>query len=276
MTDSPKVHIPRILLLGCGRMGGSLLSCWLSKELVPVSNVLVVEPDSSTLRHIEKSRRPLQVESVAGIGELKWPVCVVLAVKPQQFDHVVAFLARLPFGSVLLSVAAGIRTSRLRQATSPFVGIVRAMPNLPVAIGAGVTALFADEGTTKLQKLACEDIMQTTGQTLWVRRENDLDAVTALSGSGPAYVFLLIEILSKIGTEMGLEADVAARLASATVHGAGRLADESDKSAGELRADVTSPGGTTQAALEILMRDGGIEASFRSALHAARDRALRL
>jgi pyrroline-5-carboxylate reductase len=257
-------------------MGSSLLSRWLSKDLISVSDMLVVEPDSSALKNIEKSRRPRQVKSIADIEALKEPVCVVLAIKPQQFEHVVAFLAVLPYGSIVLAVAAGIRISRFRQVISPFVGVVRAMPNLPAAIGAGVTALFADERTTKLQKSVCDEIMQTTGKTLWVRDENDLDAVTALSGSGPAYVFLLIEILAKIGGELGLEADVAAQLASATVYGAGRLADESDKSAGELRADVTRPGGTTEAALEILMGAGGIEVPFRSALHAAKDRARQL
>ncbi len=118
MTDDRKVRIPRILLLGCGRMGGSLLSRWLSKDLISVSDMLVVEPDSSALKNIEKSRRPRQVKSIADIEALKEPVCVVLAVKPQQFEEVIAFLAGLPYGSVLLSVAAGIRISRFRQAVS--------------------------------------------------------------------------------------------------------------------------------------------------------------
>jgi len=194
MNDNRKIRIPRILLLGCGRMGSSLLSRWLSKDLISVSDMLVVEPALSALKNIEKSRRPRQVKSIADIEALKEPVCVVLAVKPQQFEHVVAFLAALPYGSIVLSAAAGLRISRFRQVISPFVGVVRAMPNLPAAIGAGVTALFADERTTKLQKSVCDEITQTTGTTLWVRDEIDLDAVTALSGSGPAYVFLLIEI----------------------------------------------------------------------------------
>jgi pyrroline-5-carboxylate reductase len=205
MNDNRKIRIPRILLLGCGRMGSSLLSRWLSKDLISVSDMLVVEPASSALKNIEKSRRPRQVKSIADIEALKEPVCVVLAVKPQQFEHVVAFLAALPYGSIVLSAAAGLRISRFRQVISPFVGVVRAMPNLPAAIGAGATALFADERTTKLQKSVCDEITQTTGTTLWVRDEIDLDAVTALSGSGPAYVFLLIEILAKIGGELGPE-----------------------------------------------------------------------
>ncbi len=268
-------QVPRIVLIGCGRMGRAMLQAWLARDIA-LTDILVVERDASVLDDIPEHQRPALVTKFPEAGVLRQPVCAVLAVKPQAVDRVLPDLSALPLDSVVLSIAAGVTIGRLKQKLSPFVGIVRAMPNLPASIGAGVTVMVADRAVAEAQKAACEDLLRGTGRTLWAEAEDCLDAVTALSGSGPAYVFVMIEALQRIGRELGLEGEMADRLATATVHGAACLAEASSHSAAALREQVTSPGGTTQAALQVLMRDDDMLALLRRALTAARDRSVEL
>lgn len=268
-------QITRILLIGCGRMGKAMLKGWLAQGVSP-SNILVVERDTHALDDVSVDQRPALIENIGDVELIDEPVCAVLAVKPQVIDSVLANLSALPLDSVLLSVAAGVTIARLKEKISPFVSVVRAMPNLPAAIGTGVTVMVADGTITAIQKAACDELLHATGKTIWAEDEDCLDAVTALSGSGPAYVFLLIEILARIGVELGLEDVMAAQLAEATVYGAACLAEQSSETATALREQVTSPNGTTQAALHVLMGAGGIEPVFRAALQAAKNRSIEL
>lgn len=268
-------QITRILLIGCGRMGKAMLKGWLAQGVSP-SNILVVERDMHALDDIGSDQRPALIENIGDVELIDEPVCTVLAVKPQTIDSVLADLSALPRGSVLLSVAAGVTIARLKEKISPVVGVVRAMPNLPAAIGAGVTVMVADRTITAIQKAACDELLRATGKTIWAEDEDCLDAVTALSGSGPAYVFLLIEVLARIGVELGLEDVMATQLAESTVYGAACLAQQSSETAAALREQVTSPNGTTQAALQVLMGADGIESAFRAALQAAKTRSIEL
>jgi pyrroline-5-carboxylate reductase len=256
-------------------MGQAMLKGWLAQGISP-ANILVVEQDPRALDDIPLQQRPALVLRLADVELIHEPVCAVLAVKPQVADSVLADLSGLPLDSVLLSIAAGVTIDRLKQKLSPFIGVVRAMPNLPASIGAGVTVMVADAAVTETQKVACDELLRATGRSIWAENESCLDAVTALSGSGPAYVFLMIEVMTQVGIELGLDAAMAKTLAAGTVHGAASLAEGSTDSATSLREQVTSPGGTTQAALKVLMRDTGMLALFRDALTAARDRSVEL
>lgn len=268
-------QISRVVLIGCGRMGRAMLKGWLAQGISP-ANIMVVEQDPCALDDIPVQQRPALVLRLADVELISEPVCAVLAVKPQVADSVLADLSGLPLDSVLLSIAAGVTIERLKQKLSPFIGVVRAMPNLPASIGAGVTVMVADPAVTEIQKAACDELLRATGRSIWAANESCLDAVTALSGSGPAYVFLMIEVMTQVGIELGLESTMAKTLATSTVHGAAALADGASDTAASLREQVTSPGGTTQAALKVLMRDTGMLALFREALTAARDRSIEL
>lgn len=268
-------HITHVVLIGCGRMGRAMLKGWLSQGVAP-ANILVVEQDQHTLDDIPALQRPVLIRRLHSMQRFKTPVCATLAVKPQVIDSVLADLCDLPHGSVVLSIAAGVTIDRIKQKVSPDVSVVRAMPNLPASIGAGVTVLVADEKVTDSQKEACDELLRATGRTIWVREEGCLDAVTALSGSGPAYVFHLMETMEQAGRELGLDGDLARQLAVGTVCGSALLAEGSGDSATSLREQVTSPNGTTQAALDVLMRTDGLQALMKEALTAARDRSIEL
>jgi len=199
---------------------------------------------------------------------------VVLAVKPQVLDAVAAGIPSL-FGrdTFLLSILAGKTVANL-AARLPVSAILRAMPNTPAAIGRGVTGVFANDATTADQRAKAQFLLSGVGGVEWVERESLIDAVTAISGSGPAYVFHLVEALAEAGAQLGLPADLALRLARATVEGSGELLfRQPDISAEILRKNVTSPGGTTQAALDVLMASEGLTALMARATAAARKRA---
>lgn len=196
---------------------------------------------------------------------------MVWAVKPQVFKEAAASVAPFAGHALHLSVAAGIRTSSLAQ----WLGSerwVRAMPNTPALVGKGMTGLFAREGVTAAERQTIEQLLSSTGQCLWVPRESDLDAVTALSGSGPAYVFYFLEAMRQAGTDMGLDADTATRLAIGTFVGASHLAQEATDPPEVLRERVTSKGGTTYAALTH-MAEHGVGPAFVEAMRAAQHRA---
>jgi pyrroline-5-carboxylate reductase len=199
---------------------------------------------------------------------------VVWAVKPQLFADAAAPCAPYIGQALQVSVMAGVRSGAIERASGA-AGVVRAMPNTPALIGRGIAGLFAGVGVSAAQRAEVEALFAPTGRTLWVAREQDMDAVTALSGSGPAYVFYLLEAMMQAGVELGLPVAQARELAIATVDGAAALADASAEAPQTLRAQVTSKGGTTHAAVSVL-EQADVKAAFVRALHAAAARAREL
>jgi len=202
---------------------------------------------------------------------------IVLAVKPYQAASVLGALApqlqqRRP---VILSVAAGVRIDAIQRWCGAGVPVIRAMPNRPALVGAGATGLFAPSGADASHRALAAQVMQSVGEVVWVETEDALDAVTALSGSGPAYFFLLAETMARAGVELGLPAETARRLSIATLHGAGLLAQVGDGDLARMRAEVTSKGGTTEAAVRVL-QDAGFNELVARALQAAANRSREL
>lgn len=261
-----------LVLLGCGRMGSALLEGWLAGGL-PASAVSVVDPNPGE-RLSALARDGLVLNGAMPPD----PAVAVLAVKPQSMGAALPALASLGNGSTLfVSIAAGTPIARLEAALGARTPIVRAMPNTPAAIGRGITALVGNAHADEAALSLAETLMAAVGRTVRLADEAQMDAVTAVSGSGPAYVFLLIEALAAAGEAEGLPAALALDLARATVAGAGALAEASDSPPSTLRTDVTSPGGTTAAALEVLMHEtAGLPPLMRRGVSAAaaRGRAL--
>jgi len=257
-----------IAFIGGGNMASAIIGGLLKQGMTP-DQILVVEP-------FDEARTKLKDNF--GIAALSAPDAtleraglVVWAVKPQTFKDAAAQTKTFTAHALHLSVAAGIRSDSI----AAWLGserVIRCMPNTPALIGKGMTALFPRASVTAADRQWAGDVIATTGQFLWLEREEQLDAVTALSGSGPAYVFYFLEAMRAAGTEMGLPADQAYQLAVATFIGAGELARASSEPPEVLRQRVTSKGGTTYAAITS-MDESGIQASFAKALHAARDRA---
>lgn len=258
-----------LVLLGCGKMGSALLAGWLAGGLAPGA-VWVIEPQPSDWL------RGLGVHLNAGLPDR--PAVAILAVKPQMMGAALPELAALGGGGTLfVSIAAGVTLARLEQALGAEAPVVRSMPNTPAAIGRGVSAMIgnarAGEGDLRL----AEALLSAVGQTVRLEDEAQMDAVTAVSGSGPAYVFHLIETLAGAARAQGLPEDMALRLARATVAGAGALAEAAGEDPAQLRVNVTSPGGTTAAALAVLMDEKtGFPALLNRAVAAAADRSREL
>lgn len=258
----------KILLVGCGKMGGSLLAGWLARG-VAKQDVVVVDPSV-----VGK----LDVTAVADLAQIPAPFTpdvVVLAVKPQMMDKVLPGYERFS-GAVFLSIAAGKTIAYFTRALGEGVAIVRAMPNTPAAVGRGMTVAVPNKVVTAEQRRQCEALLAAVGDVALVEDEALIDAVTAVSGSGPAYVFLLAETLAQAGVAAGLPEDLAARLARATVSGSGELLNQSSESPATLRQNVTSPNGTTFAALQVLMGEGGFAPLLTRAVQAAADRSREL
>jgi pyrroline-5-carboxylate reductase len=234
-----------LVLLGCGKMGSALLAGWIAAGVAPEA-FTVVEPNPSDWLSASGVR--------LNAGLPARPAACVLAVKPQMMGPALPAVAALGGGDTLVvSIAAGTRIAALAAVFGPATPIVRAMPNTPAMVGRGITALVAGPGVAPSGLALAEALMAAVGETVVLDDEAQIDAVTAVSGSGPAYVFHLIEALSAAGVAEGLPAEVAMRLARATVSGSGELARRSADSAAQLRVNVTSPGGTTAAALAVLM-----------------------
>lgn len=258
-----------LVLLGCGKMGSAMLAGWLARGLPPAS-VHVIDPAPSDW---------LRETGVHLNGPLPAnPAIALIAVKPQMMgDALPAMQALGGGGTLFVSVAAGTPIARFEQALGAATPIVRAMPNTPAAVGRGITALIGNARVTEAQMALAETLLQAVGQTVRLDDEGQMDAVTAVSGSGPAYVFHLIEALAAAGEAEGLAPDLAMRLARATVGGAGLLAEEAPEDPATLRRNVTSPNGTTQAALEVLMDpEAGFPPLLRRAVKAAADRSREL
>ena len=258
-----------LLLLGCGKMGSAMLEGWLDGALEP-RDVWVIDPKPSVwLAGLDGLN--------LNVGLPDEPAMVLVAVKPQMMEEALPDLSALGGGgTVFLSVAAGVPIATYERILGPGTPVIRAMPNTPAAIGRGITAVVANAAGAPCLDLA-EELLGAVGQTVRLEGEGQIDAVTGVSGSGPAYVFHLIECLARAGEAEGLPFDLAMRLAKATVGGAGALAEQSPKDPAELRRDVTSPQGVTEAGLRVLMDvDTGLPPLMRRtvAVAAARSREL--
>ncbi len=258
-----------LVLLGCGKMGSAMLAGWLDDGL-PVASVWVIDPGPSDWV------MSLGVHVNAPLPER--PAIVLVAVKPQMMGAALPSLVALGGGGTLfVSVAAGTPIATFEAVLGDGTPIVRAMPNTPAAIGRGITALIGNGTASKDDMDLAEALLSAVGQVVRLKDEVQIDAVTGVSGSGPAYVFHLIEALAAAGEAQGLAPDLALQLARATVAGAGALAEVSEKDPAQLRIDVTSPNGTTQAALEVLMDEGdGFPPLLKRAVAAATNRSKEL
>jgi pyrroline-5-carboxylate reductase len=204
------------------------------------------------------------------------PEVIILAVKPQMMPETAPAYAQLARSALVISIAAGTLIESLSLWLGAPKAIVRAMPNLPASIGKGIAGAYATPSTTAAQRKLAERILKASGDVIWLEGEELLNAVTAVSGSGPAYVFLLAETMAAAGERIGLAPDVAATLARKTIEGAGALLAANDTPAADLRRGVTSPGGTTEAALKVLMGDGRLEQLLAEAIAAANARGFEL
>ena len=270
-----------ILLVGGGNMGRALLRGWLADGRAPEA-IHVVDPDESARAAVESlgiAATPERPRSIgAGRSSSFDADVIVLAVKPYLAEDALQNYRDLADGrAVLLTIAAGKTMAFYRDLLGSGAAIVRGMPNTPAAIGRGITALAPNEVVNSAQRQLCESLMAAVGEVVWLEDDGLMDSVTAVSGSGPAYVFLLIECLAAAAVEVGFEKDLAERLALATVAGAGAYALASGTDPAELRRQVTSPGGTTQAALEVLIGDShALESLLGEAVQAAARRSREL
>ena len=265
-----------LILVGGGKMGGALLAGWIARGL-PASQVRAVEPAEAARKALEATLGVTVLAEPAGIDAGFKPDVVVLAVKPQMMAAAAPAYARFAGpGTFILSIAAGKTIATLRRLLGERAAIVRAMPNTPAAIGRGMTVCCAGPGVTPAQRKLANLLMKAVGEVAWVEEEGLLDPVTAVSGGGPAYVFLLVETLAAAGTAAGLPADLALTLARATVSGSGELLRQSSEPPAALRRAVTSPAGTTLEALKILMAPDGLEGLMIRAIAAATRRSREL
>lgn len=268
MKDS-RIAAQGLVLLGCGKMGSAMLAGWLARGL-PAASVWVVDPFPSDWL------RGTGVHLNATLPAT--PAIVLVAVKPQMMADALPTLQAMGGGeTVFVSVAAGTTIRYFEETLGAGTPVVRAMPNTPAAISQGITAIVANDAAGAAALDEAEALLSAVGQVVRLSEEAQIDAVTGVSGSGPAYVFHMIETMAAAGEAEGLPAELAMQLAKATVAGAGALAQQSDESPSQLRVNVTSPNGTTQAALEVLMNEAdGFPALLRRAVNAAADRSREL
>jgi pyrroline-5-carboxylate reductase len=261
-----------LVLVGAGKMGAALLDGWASRSL-PLGNVVVLEPQPS----LQVSRYVPQGLRLNPDRNGLHASAIVVAVKPQSAAEVLPSLMPMVAAStVVISIMAGRTLAMLGGAMPPHTAIVRTMPNTPAAIGRGITVAVPNAHVTTPQRQLAERLIAATGVVEWIEDETLMDAVTAVSGSGPAYVFLLAECLARAGAAAGLPPALAEKLARVTVAGAGELLHLSPEDAATLRKNVTSPGGTTAAALDVLMSKNGLEPLMNAAVTAAARRSREL
>ena len=262
-----------LILAGCGKMGGAMLAGWLETEFVD-SAIHVIEPNLASADQFADMPGVTVVESADDIPGDVDPTVVILAVKPQIMDAALLPLKRfVGTNTVFLSIAAGKTISYFEDKLGVEAPIVRAMPNTPASVGRGVTVFVSNNNVSTETAALCGNLLSAVGESISIKDESLLDSVKALSGSGPAYEFILFEAMAAAGEKAGLPTDLAYRLAKATVSGAGELAYLSEDSASQLRKNVTSPGGTTAAALDIFMAKDGIQPVLDKAIEAASKRA---
>ena len=267
--DIKEINTGGLVLLGCGKMGSALLAGWL-RAGVDASSVWVIDPFPSDWLtasgvHINEGMPPK-------------PTVLVVAVKPQMMTEALPNVAALGGGNTLiLSVAAGTPIAFFEDILGDGTPIVRTMPNTPAAIGQGISALVGNDHVSAAQLKGAETLMRAVGQTVQLENEEQMDAVTAVSGSGPAYVFHMIECLAAAGVSQGLSSELSMELAKATVAGAGALAQQAEETPDQLRVNVTSPKGTTEAGLAKLMdAKNGLPGLMKETVAAAADRSREL
>jgi len=266
MNDFDEVNRRGLVLVGCGRMGGAMLTGWLQRGLRP-ENITVLDPNLSP----DWQDKGLRVNTDLPAD----PAVVVLAVKPQMMGDALAAMPDLS-GSLVISVAAGTTIATF-EAAFPGAPVVRVMPNTPAAIGQGISAMIGNAAATSVHLDLAEALMRAVGRVVRLDSEDQMDAVTGLSGSGPAYVFHLIETMAAAGEAQGLSPALALDLARATVAGAGALAMHANEDPAVLRHNVTSPNGTTAAGLAILMDpDTGLPPLMKRTVAAATERGREL
>ncbi|MBZ9936425.1 pyrroline-5-carboxylate reductase [Mesorhizobium sp. BR1-1-16] len=269
MSFSELTPASPLVLIGAGKMGGALLAGWLAGGLDPKA-VIVIDPGPPPETAELMARHGVTHRTTPPDGITAR--VLLLAVKPQMMGAALpAVRALVGPGTVTVSIAAGTTVATIEEALGG--AVVRAMPNTPAQVGRGATGLFANEVTTDADRVLVEALLGAVGITGWVESETLIDAVTAMSGSGPAYVFLLAEALTEAGIKAGLPAELAARFARQTVSGSGELLQQSPLPPETLRKNVTSPNGTTAAALHVLMADDGLQPLLDRAVAAAKQRA---
>lgn len=263
-------HTPKVALIGAGAMGGAMFRGWITSNAIDTSGSAIFDPGApADIVELAQSHS-VRMNPVIGDGY----DFLIIAVKPQIATRVLPDYAPASKGAVALSVMAGTSIETISKSLGGPAKIIRAMPNLPAAIGAGVTGMYASSAVSRDERTAAERLMAAVGASVWVEHETDIDLVTAVSGSGPAYFFLLAEALAEAGASAGLSQAAATRLAEATLAGAGALIAVDGRSAMEFRRSVTSPGGTTAAALDVLDGDDkAVRLLMEKAVAAAAKRA---
>jgi len=258
-----------LVLVGAGKMGSAMLDGWLARGLDP-KKIIVIEPEPvKAVKALARRGVKLNPKDKVGVAS-----AIVIAVKPQSAPEALPQLARyIDKATLVLSIMAGRTVGFLEKLLPAGTAIVRAMPNTPAAIGRGISVAVANAKISKRQRKQASDLLAAIGKVEWVPDEALMDAVTALSGSGPAYIFLLAECMTRAGVAAGLPPELATRLARETVAGSAELLHRSDLDAATLRQNVTSPGGTTAAALEVLMGPGGFDQLLTQAIAAATRRS---
>lgn len=264
MTDKPSVA-----LIGAGAMGGALLKGWLAAGSIDAARSAVFDPN------IKDEMAGLCAENGVAVNKGEGPFdAMVLAVKPQAAADVLPHYATLARDAIAISVMAGKSVASIQNMLEGAPRVARVMPNLPAAIGRGASGLYAPDAIDASGRAIIETLMQAAGETVWVRSEQEIDFVTAVSGSGPAYYFLLTEALAEAGAALGLERQAVAALARATLAGAGAMMDADPRSPAGMRKSVTSPGGTTEAALKVFDGDdAAMRKLVKTAVEAAAKRA---
>ena len=268
MSDQKIILPGPLLLVGCGKMGGALLRGWLARG-VPGKDVFVVDPAPRDLEDVQARGVAIATDLDQLPAGLK-PGIVLLAIKPQFMDEALpAYRRFVRPGTVFLSIAAGKTVAYLKGKLGADAAIVRSMPNTPAAVGRGMSVILKDSSIPVSTLELCGQLLSAVGKVGWIEEEDQINAVTAVSGGGPAYVFLLIECLAEAGRAAGLPADLAMQLARETVTGSGELAHQSSETATQLRQAVMSPKGTTIEALAVMMGPDGWQSLITKAIAAA-------
>lgn len=269
------MHSAHIAIIGAGNMGGALLAGLVASGYPP-QHIIVSNPTLEKLRHFEQHFGIAITQN--NIAAANHADVIILCVEPTQVPIVAKEIAPIIQQNkpLIISIAAGVPETVIQQSLGGQAAIIRAMPNTPALVGASATALHASPLVTETQKNTTESIFRGIGTVVWLPHESDMDAVTALSGCGPAYFFLIIEILQQIGEQFGLPHDIAQILTLQTAYGAGKMALENKRSITELRKQVTSPGGSTEAALRVFETEPVREIFFKAlsaACHRAEERS---
>ncbi|MBS9719424.1 pyrroline-5-carboxylate reductase [Tianweitania sp. BSSL-BM11] len=265
-----------LILAGCGNMGYAMLAGWVKAGRIPAARVAVVEPNESLRARAQMLGVSVYADAVEIPADCQ-PKLVIFAVKPQVMKAVVPAYQRFAeMGAAILSIAAGTPVAVFESLLGSDAAVIRCMPNTPAAIGKGMLVLFSNAHVTEDQDTFVRDLISANGAVATIPNEDLMDAVTAVSGSGPAYIFHFIEALTAAGEAAGLPSDVAKLLAMQTVYGAGALAADSEEEPGKLRENVTSPNGTTAAALDVLMGGDRLKTLLVEAVDAAKKRSIEL